>query len=83
MNATVSITALQARRALQLARWMTRHTYDEDTKRKCRDLAHSLESGLLETTDPRKAARRAEWRAASRSYRVRKQAPARAAGDGG
>ncbi len=74
MNATVSITALQARRALQLARWMTRHTYDEDTKRKCRDLAHSLERGLLETTDPKKARRRAEWRAASRSYRVRNRA---------
>ncbi len=77
MNATVSITALQARRAAQLARWMGRHTYDEDTKRKCRDLAYTLERGLLEATDPKKAARRAEWREASRQYRVRKQ------GDGG
>ena len=76
--ATVTLTALQARRAMQLAMWMARQTRDEATKRRCRDLAYALDKALLAALEPRqydeyRERRRAEWRAAAKAHRERKQ----------
>jgi hypothetical protein len=74
MSATVTITALQARRALALARWMTKRSGDQRTRLRCHDLVRALESALGKTTDAYKEQRRAEWRAASAKHRERKRA---------
>ena len=77
MNATITLTALQARRALQLARWMAGQSRDKRTRRQCRDLACSIEAALSDTEArvliERLATRRKAWRAATRAYRERKQ----------
>jgi hypothetical protein len=74
MSDTVTITALQARRALTLARWMTRRGGDQRTRLRCHDLVRALESALGDTTNAYKEQRRAEWRAASARHRERKRA---------
>lgn len=74
MSRTVTLTALQAGRALQLARWMSRQGGNEWTRVRCRDLARALESALGDTTDAYREQRRAEWRAASARHRERKRA---------
>jgi hypothetical protein len=61
MNGTITLTALQARRALQLARWMTKQGGDQRTRLRCHDLVRALESALGATTDAYKEQRRAEW----------------------
>lgn len=74
MTATITLTALQAKRALQLARWMTRRGGDQRTRLRCHDLVRALESALGNTTDAYREQRRAEWRAASAKHRERKRA---------
>jgi hypothetical protein len=63
---------------MQLAQWMIRHTYDEPTRRRCRDLAYALDKALLAVSDAGahdeyREQRRAEWRAAAKRHRERKQ----------
>lgn len=77
MNATITLTALQARRALALARWMAGQSRDRRTRRRCRDLACSIEAAVSATEArvwaERLAMRRKAWRNATREYRKRKQ----------
>lgn len=77
MTATVTLTALQARRALQLARWQMVRARDKRARRQCRDLARSIEAALSETearlAAERLALRRAIWRRATARYRAKQQ----------
>jgi hypothetical protein len=75
--ATVTLTALQARRCWQLARWMTRHGGTPRTRRLCRHLADSLadalDAGRAEAREKRLENRRKNWRNGTRAHRERKQ----------
>jgi hypothetical protein len=77
MAETIALTRLQARRAMQLARWMAKHTRDDATKRKCRHLADSIAVMLSEDWEQAHArrleVRRKNWRNGTQAYRERKQ----------
>lgn len=73
MSAGITLTGLQAQRALALARWMQTHGGNEWTRARCRELARSIEGALSDKDNPYKVQRRAEWRAASARHRERKR----------
>lgn len=88
MTATITLTALQARRALALARWMAGQSRDKRTRRRCRDLAYSIAVAVSDTEArvlaERLEARRRGWRAATARYRnARPPAPGRPCSDCG